>query len=182
MDTQTLLYIMTAFVVIAGLSLLLQLGMLVGIYRSAQPTDNRVATLVPKIEAIVPKLEALTPKVDGILTSSQAIVDQSRQHILDIVIKTNEVLDSSKRQLARIEDVVNDASGRAKVQLEHAELVLDDTMSRAHQTVAMVHNGISRPLREIQGVTAAIRATVAFLAQGSRPTPDAATHDDEMFI
>lgn len=182
MDTQTLLYITTTFGVIAGLSLLLQLGMMFGIYRTARQMEQKLATLIPKVEAMVPKVEALVPKVEGILGSSQAIVDQSRQHILDIVTKTNDILDSSKRQLAKIEEVVNDASGRAKVQLEHAEMVLDDTMSRAHQTVAMLHSGISRPLREIHGITAGLRTALAHLAKGTRPTPDAATHDDEMFI
>lgn len=182
MDNQTLLYIMTAFVVIAGLSLLLQLGMIFGIYRTAKATEQKLATLIPKVEAVVPKVEALVPKVEALLGSSQAIVDQGKQQILELASKTNDILDATKRQLVKVEEVLTDASGRAKVQLEHAELVLDDTMSRAHETVAMVHNGITRPLREIHGITAGFRTALAHLARGGRPTPDAATHDDEMFI
>jgi hypothetical protein len=182
MDNQALLYIMTAFVVIAGLSLLLQLFMLYGIFRSAKATEQKLAVLIPKVEGVIPKVEALVPKVESLIGSSQTAVDQSRQQIRDVAAKTHEILDLTKRQLVVVEGVLNDASSRAKVQLEHAELVLDDTMSRAHETLAMVHNGINRPLREIQGITAGVRTALAYLARGSRPTPDAATHDDEMFI
>lgn len=168
METQTLLYIMTAFVVIAGLSLLLQLGMLFGIYKTAKSTEKKVTALMPRVESL--------------LDSSQKIVDQSRQQILDMVTKTNEILDSTRRQLVKVESVLSDASERAKVQLERAELVLDDTMSRAHETVALVHNGITRPLREVHGIAAGIRTALAHLARGSRPSVDRATHDDEMFI
>ena len=182
MDNQTLLYIMTVFVVIAALSMLLQLGMLFGVYRAAKATEQKLATLAPKVEAIVPKVEALIPQVAAILTSSLAIVDQNKKQIFEIVKQTHDILDSTKRQLVTIEEVVNDASARAKVQLEHAELVIDDTMSRAHQTIAMVHNGVARPIREIQGISAGLRTALAHFARGNRPTPDAATHDDEMFI
>lgn len=168
MDTQWLLYIMTAFVVIAGISMLLQLGMLFGIYRTAKITEQKVTTLMPKVESVI--------------ASSQKVIDDSRQQVLDIVTKTNEILDSTKRQLVKIEEVVVDASARAKVQLERAELVIDDTMSRAHETVAMVHGGVTRPLREIHGVAAGVRAALSQLAKGSRPSVDRATHDEEMFI
>ena len=196
MDNQTLLYIMTAFVVIAGLSLLLQLGMLFGIYRTAKATERKVAALAPKVESLIPKIESLIPKVESLIPkveslianveslilSSQKIVDNGRQQIADIVGRTTEILDSTKRQLGKIEEVVNDASGRAKVQLEKAEMVIDDTMSRAHETVAMVHNGITRPLREINGIAAGVRAAMQHLARSSRPSVAQATHDDEMFI
>jgi hypothetical protein len=168
MDNQTLLYIMTAFVVIAGISLLLQLGMLFGIYRTAKSTEQKVTVLMPKIESL--------------LDSSQKVVDQSRQQILDIATKTNDILDSTKRQLAKVEEVLVDATGRAKVQLERAELVVDDTMSRAHETVAMLHTGITRPLREIQGIAIGVRAALGHLARGGRPSVAEATHDEEMFI
>jgi ElaB/YqjD/DUF883 family membrane-anchored ribosome-binding protein len=175
MDNQTLLNIMTAFVVIAGLSLVVQVVMLFGVYRSAKTTERKMATLAPKVEALLPQVELL-------LSSSQKMVDNGRQQILEIAARTNDILDGARRQLAKVEEVVNDASGRARVQLEHAELVLDDTLSRANETVAMVQNGINRPLREIQGITAGVRAALIYLARGNRPSPERATQDDEMFI
>ena len=168
MDNQWLLYVMTAFVVIAGISLLIQLFVMFGLYKTAKSMELASRPLLKKAEDLV--------------DASQKVIDQNRQQIIDVVTKANEILESTKRQMAKIEEVVADASGRAKVQLERAELVVDDTMSRAHETVAMVHGGITRPLREIHGIAAGIKATVAHLARGSRPTVAQAAHDEEMFI
>lgn len=168
MDNQTLLYFIAAFVVITGINLLIQVLMLFRLYKTAKSMEEKVAVVMPKIESL--------------LESSQKAVEQSRQQVLDIATKTNEVLDSTKRQLAKVEEVLADASDRARIQLERAELVIDDTMSRAHETVAMVHNGITRPIREVHGIAAGIRAAMAHLARGGRPSVAQATHDDEMFI
>ena len=116
-------------------------------------------------------------------------MEQSGRQITEITTRANDILesskdilDSAKRQLAIVEDVVGDAAGRAKVQMDRAELVLDDTLSRAHETIAVVHDGVMRPLREINGLAAGIRAALAALGRGNRPTPDRATSDEEMFI
>jgi ABC-type transporter Mla subunit MlaD len=189
MDQQTLLYIMTAFVVIAGISLFMQFVMIFGIYRTVKTTQQKVEeflpqvqSLIPKVQELIPKVQELFPKIHGILDSSQKTIEQSRGQILDITAKTNDLLDSTKRQMAKVEEVVNDATGRAKVQLERAEMVIDDTMGRAHETVALVHGGIMKPLREVHGVAAGLKAALNHLARNSRPSVDKATHDEEMFI
>ena len=65
MDQQTLLYVMTAFVVIAGISMLLQFVMILGIYRTAKATQQKV--------------DELAPKVHNLLETSQKAVEQSRE-------------------------------------------------------------------------------------------------------
>jgi ABC-type transporter Mla subunit MlaD len=175
MDQQTLLYIMTAFVIIAGIALLLQLGFIFGLYKTAKTTEQKVAAVLPKVEATLPKVEAL-------IASSQKTIEQGRQQITEVMGKANEILDTTKRQLAKVDEVVTDATTRAKVQLERAEMILDDTMSRAHETVSIVHHGIMRPVREIHGVIAGVRTALAHLARGNRPSVAQATHDEEMFI
>jgi len=175
MDQQTLLGIMTAFVVIAGISLVLQLVTLFLMYRTARGIEGKINELLPKVHALLPKMNSL-------LETSQKVVEQSKQQIADIASKTNEILDSTKRQLAKVEDLVTDATSRAKAQLERAEMVLDDTMTRTHETVAMVHSGVLRPLREVQGIAAGLRTALSVLMRGNRPSPAQATHDEEMFI
>jgi hypothetical protein len=39
-----------------------------------------------------------------------------------------------------------------------------------------------RPLREVNGIAAGVRAALNALARGNRPTVDRATSDEEMFI
>jgi len=168
MSEITLLYVMAAFVIISAIALCIQAGMLAGIYKATKQLQESVNPLIPKVESLVDK--------------ANTTVEQSGKQIAEITTRTNEILDSTKRQLAIVEEVVGDAAARAKVQMERVELVLDDTLSRAHETVSVVHDGIMKPLREINGITAGVRAALGSLARGNRPTVDRATSDEEMFI
>jgi ABC-type transporter Mla subunit MlaD len=168
MSETTLLYVMTAFVIISAIALCIQAGMLTAIYKTTKALEEKITPLVPKVESLVAK--------------ATSTVEQSGRQITDITTRANDILDSTKRQLAIVEEVVGDAAVRAKVQMERVELVLDDTLSRAHETVAVVHDGIMRPLREVNGIAAGVRAALGSLARGNRPTVDRATSDEEMFI
>jgi hypothetical protein len=175
MDQQALLIIMAVFVAVAAIALMIQAGMLFGIYKSSRAMQAKVETLAPKIEQLLPKIEALAD-------TSKAAVDESRVTISEISSKTNEILDITRRQLERVEDLLEDASSRALVQFDRAEMVVDDAMNRAQQTVTIVHEGIMKPIREINGVAAGLRAALQFFFRGGRPNPDQVTADDEMFI
>lgn len=168
MDQTTLLYVMTAFVIISAIALCIQAGMLVAVNKKTQALNEKITPLVPKVESLV--------------ESTKATVELSRKQIAEIATRANEILDSTKSQLAMVEDVVSDVTARAKVQMDRVELVLDDTLSRAHETVALLHSGVMRPLREINGITAGIKAALAFLGRGNRPNVSQATSDEEMFI
>jgi hypothetical protein len=175
MNETTLLYVMAAFVIISAIALCIQAGMLAGIYKTVKAMQETINPLVPKVESLVEK--------------TNAAVEQGGRQITEITTRANgilesskDILDSTKRQLAIVEDVVGDAAVRAKVQMERVELVLDDTLSRAHETIAVFHDGVMRPLREINGLAAGVRAALAAMARGNRPTPDRATSDEEMFI
>jgi len=168
MDQTTLLYVMTGFVIISAIALCIQAGMLFGLNKKTKDLHDQIAPLVPKVETL--------------LKTTQSTVEQSRQQIIEITAHTNEILKSAKHQMATIEEVVTDGAARAKVQMERVEMVLDDTISRAHETVAVVHAGILRPLREISGLTAGLRAALSYLARSNRPSVDRATSDEEMFI
>ncbi|HTC35094.1 MAG TPA: hypothetical protein VK724_17085 [Bryobacteraceae bacterium] len=175
MSETALLYVMAAFVIISAIALCIQAGMLAGIYKTTKQLQQAINPLLPKVESLVEKtnstVEQSGRQITEITTRANAILESSK-----------DILDSTKRQIAIVEDVVGDAAERAKVQMERVELVFDDTLSRAHETVAVFHDGVMRPLREINGLAAGIRAALASIARGNRPTPDQATSDEEMFI
>jgi uncharacterized membrane-anchored protein YhcB (DUF1043 family) len=168
MDQNSLLTVMTVFVVVAGLALLVQMGVMIGLYKAARSTEAKLASVLPQVEALV--------------QNSHRTLNQGREQLLEITGKSIEILDSVRVQMSRVDEVMADATHRARVQLEKAELVIDDTLNRAQQTVGLVHSGVLRPLREIQGVTVGVKAAIAHLARSSRPPVHQITHDEEMFI
>jgi hypothetical protein len=167
MDQQTLLTIMAAFVIISAIALIIQAGFLFGIYKGLKNLEEKTTPLIPKVDALV--------------EASRSAVTESRTQIHDISLKTGDILDVTRKQLARVDEVLEDAAVRARVQMDRAEMVLDDALNRTQETVAAVHSGIMKPLREIQGVQAGIRAAVNFLTRPRHNGP-VATADEEMFI
>ena len=168
MDQQALLIVMTVFVAVAAIALLIQAGMLFGVWKSAKAMEQQVAKLAPKVESLA--------------ETSRAAIDEGRASMKEITERTKEILDTTQRQLDRVDDVLEDAAARAKVQFDRAEMVMDDVMSRAQQTVAAVHGGVMKPIREINAVAAGIRAAIQYFMRGTRPNPDEVTADEEMFI
>jgi len=168
MNQDMLLAVLTFFVAISGLALLIQAFLLFGIYRTTKALQTEALSIMPQAKSILAKAETT--------------LDDSRKHIVEITAKANEMMDIGKSQLVKLDEVITDASSRAKVQLERAELVVDDTMSRVHHSVTSVHNGIIRPIREIQGITSGVRTALQHFLRGQRPSVAPATQDDEMFI
>jgi hypothetical protein len=168
MNQEMLLVVLTFFVAISGLALLIQAFLLYGIYRTTKSIQ---------VEAL-----SILPQAKSILAKAETTLDDSRRNIVEITAKANEMMDLGKSQLLKLDEVITDASSRAKVQLERAELVVDDTMSRVHHSVTSVHNGIVKPIREIQGITSGVRTALQHFLRGQRPSVAQATQDDEMFI
>jgi signal transduction histidine kinase len=167
-NVQILLIVMMVFVIVAAIALVFQAAMLYGVRKSALAMEQRVATLTPKVLALA--------------ESSQAAIDEARTGVAEIMERTKDILDTTRRQLTRVEDVLEDAANRARVQFDRAEMVVDDAMDRAQETIAVVHDGIMKPIREINGVAAGLRAAVHYFMRGGRPNPDQVTADEEMFI
>jgi len=167
MDQQTLLTVMTAFVIIAAVALIIQAAMLAGIYKASRGMQENVQRLMPKIE--------------GVLETSRQTIEDSRKQIADITSKTSEILETTRKQVHRIDEFLDDAAARARVQMDRAEMVLDDAMVRTQRTVAVVEGGILKPIVQIQGVAAGIKTALTFLMRG-RPNPEDAHSDEEMFI
>jgi hypothetical protein len=165
MDQNTLL---TIFVAIAAIALLMQFGMLLGLFLTARKLQNAIMPLIPQIEAII--------------LTTRRTVDSVSVHIEKIGTTSNAILDVTKGQIHKIDELLNDAAARAKVQMERAEMVLDDSMTRVQQTVTAVQSGVLRPIREVYGVLSGLRTALSFLGRGGRPTVDHATADEEMFI
>ncbi len=168
MDEHTLLILLTIFVALAAIAMLIQAGTLLGLLLVARKLQEKVTPLIPQIEGAV-----------GVTKRTVELVEK---HIDKIGTSSEAILDVTKQQLAKVDDLLSDASTRAKVQMERAEMVLDDTMTRVQHTVSFVQSGVLRPVREVHGILAGVRTALAHLSRGGRPTVDHATSDEEMFI
>jgi biopolymer transport protein ExbB/TolQ len=168
MDQQTLITVMTVFVIVAAIALIIQAVALVGVFMVMRQLRSRVFGLWPQLEEI--------------LASAKRTTQGAEKNLDNIGSASLKMLDLARDQLVKVDGLVNDASTRAKVQMERAEMVLDDTMTRVQSTVSVVQRGVLRPIREVHGVLSGVRTAINHLGKANRSTVDHATSDEEMFI
>ncbi|MBY0373279.1 MAG: hypothetical protein K2Q23_04750, partial [Bryobacteraceae bacterium] len=138
MDTNTLLWIIAAFVALAAFSMLGQALAMFGIYKRVKSIQDQVSPLVPRAEAV--------------LANAKETLEVTRKQVQEVSTRTTQILDTTKTQMARFDEAMTDVAARAKVQMDKAELVIDDTMNRVHETVTLVHSGVVKPIKEINGL------------------------------
>jgi len=175
MNQELLLYIMAGFVTISAIALCIQAALLYGIYRSSKAMQEQSASIMPQVRSILAKAEST-------LDQSRRSITELSGKFVEITDTASQMMDIGKAQLVKLDSVITDASDRALVQLERAEMVVDDTVTRVHDSVAAVHNGIMKPIREVKGVATGVQTAISVFMRGGRPSVAQATQDDEMFI
>lgn len=164
----TLLLLLTIFVIVAAVALLIQAAAMLGVLLVARDVRNKLLKLWPDIQQII-----------GV---SRRTVELVEKRVDKIGATSVEILDKGKQQVVKVDELLNDATTRAKVQMERAEMVLDDTMMRVQETVTILQTNVLRPVREVQGVWSGICTALQYLGRRTRSTVDHATSDEEMFI
>lgn len=168
MNQDSLVLVLTIFVGLVAVSQMATVFAVISLQRRAKELQQQVA--------------AFTPRAEALIATATETLEQSRRQIAEVSAKANEVLDSTKSQLAQVEGLLTEVTGRAKQQLDRVEMVLDDTLGRVQETVAILHNGVMKPLKEINGITTGIRTAITHMMRGGRPSVAQATQDEEMFI
>ena len=182
MNSEALLNLLTVFIGITTISFVAQAIAMFRTAKAVKEIKERVDALMPKAEKMIHNAEAILPKAEKLIQSAESIITDSRAQIAEITGRANDILTLTQTQLIRVDDLVADASERAKLQMDRAEAVMEDTITRVGNTVSTVQGNILRPIREISGVAAGLKAAVGHLLKGSPANVAQVTTDEEMFI
>jgi len=166
--------LLIVFIAVTAGAVLLQAGILVALYLAVRKSTVRMEALaaqvtskaLPTMETVQSLLVELRPKID--------------------VLSVN-VMESStlvRNQLGRIDATLTDALDRTRLQVIRADELLNRTMDRVEETSDAVHKTVLSPLRQVNGLMAAISTGVdVFLGQKRRhPRNGGGVPQDEMFI
>jgi hypothetical protein len=153
---------------LAALGLVVQALAALGMYRNIRRLREQVEPLVPEVREAI--------------ASARQTLASTQQRVEDLSAKTSQLLDSASRQLREFDAVRVEITERFRVQSERLELVADDAMSRFQEISTALHSGVMKPVREVSGLLAGVRAAFQTFLSGRRPAVDRATQDEEMFI
>ncbi len=168
MQSETALVLLAVAVAVSSLSLLAQAIASVRIYQSVRKLQEEVSPLIPRAKAV--------------LEQAESTLKQTAAELHESIEMAKGLMDSVQEQVNGVDQARRELAAQWRVQSERMELVLEDILSRVQEVVGVVHGTVMRPVREVSGMVAGVKAALHTLLLARRPTVDRATHDEEMFI
>ena len=167
---------LTIFVALTAIAILLQAGLLLGMYLTMRKSTERMEALASEVRTkVLPTLEQVQE------------LTEVRPKVTTIVANAEHATTVLRGQLERIDATVNDVVDRARLQIIRGDEMLTRTMDRVEQTTEIVQRTVVSPVRRVSGLMQGITVGLEyFFGRGRkngggrgerRPVPQ-----DEMFI
>jgi hypothetical protein len=166
--------LLKVFIAVTTIAVAVQAGILVALYVAVRNSTERMEALATEVKSkVLPTVE-----------TAQSIMEELRPKIEVMSTNFAESSDLLRNQLGRLDATVTDALDRARLQVIRADELLNRTMDRVEETSEVVHKTVISPLRQVNGLMAAISTGVdVFLGQKRRhPRNGGGVPQDEMFI
>jgi hypothetical protein len=166
--------LLKVFIAVTTIAVAVQAGILVALYVAVRNSTERMEALATEVKSkVLPTVE-----------TAQSIMEELRPKIEVMSTNFAESSDLLRNQLGRLDATVTDALDRARLQVIRADELLNRTMDRVEETSEVVHKTVISPLRQVNGLMAAISTGVdVFLGQKRRhPRNGGGGPQDEMFI
>ncbi len=163
----------TAFIIIAAVAIVVQMGILAALYAAVKKTTARTEALADQVE------KRVLPTLDGIQTLVVARRPQIEMMIDNLASATNTV----RSQVERLDATVNDVVDRARLQVIRADEIIGRTMDRVEETTDLVHHSVISPVRQLAGLVSGVTTALDFLLKKrTAERKNGEGTQDEMFI
>jgi hypothetical protein len=159
---------MAIAVLISSVALLCSALALVGIYLAVRRLESKVSPLVPQASEF--------------LVNTRATMDEALKQLHETGEKTQAVLTDLRAEVAGFSEARTDITNHVQAQIQRIELVLDDSLADIQEVVSVVHSGVIKPIREVNGLVTGVRTAFRSFFGGRRPSVAQATQDEEIFI
>ncbi len=166
--------LLITFIAVTAFAVLLQAGILVALYLAVRKSTEKMEALATEVKSkALPTMETV-----------QSLLVEMRPKIDVMTTNFSESSTLVRNQLGRIDAALTDALDRTRLQVIRADELLNRTMDKVEETSEIVHKTVISPLRQVNGLMAAISTGVeVFLGQKRRhPKNGAGVPQDEMFI
>ena len=148
------------FIVVTGLAVVLQAGVMVALYLSVKQTSARMEAMTSEVhKRAVPMLEKMTEAGANLSAASATL----------------------RAQLERVDSTVSDVLDRTRLQVIRVDEMVTRTLDRVEETSEVVQHTVISPVKQLAGLFAGVSSGLgAFF--GRRRQPQAERQDEELFI
>jgi len=146
-NTETLL---TIFVALTGFAVLMQACVLFAIFLSLRKTAKSIAdatedfkvTILPTVHSTRELLERISPQVITISTALSELTTKIQKESNGVSVSISEIMERVSRQTARLDQM------------------LTSGLNTVDQASEVVERAVAKPVRQVNGIMAAIRAVI----------------------
>lgn len=161
-----------AFIVIAAVAIVIQMGVMVGMYFQFKQTSEQMTRIVRDIDS----------RLSPILLRMNRILEDSEDRITSIVGDAAEITRIARGQAQKVDRVFTDAVERLRIQVVHADQILTGALEVIEDTGSRVRRTLTGPVMQVSAVLKGIKVGLDFIRGQQRRSPEAAAADDELFI
>jgi hypothetical protein len=162
------------FILLTALAVLLQAGILVGLYLAVRKTTERVEALTSQV----------TSRVLPTLETAQEMLVELRPRVLDIITNVEHSTRMARAQMERIDVTVSDIVDRTRLQVIRADELVNRTLDRVEEATDMVHRTVVSPIQKLSGILQGLSAGLEYFLGRKRrqPRDGMGVPQDELFI
>jgi methyl-accepting chemotaxis protein len=169
MQQETLL---TVFIAVTAAAVLLQAGILAGMFFAMRKTSAKVEALADEVKTkVLPTAEL-----------AHSMMTELRPKIENVVDNVSASTTVLRTQLERVDATLTDIVDRTRLQVIRADEFVNSTMDKLEETREAVQRTVVSPVRQISGLVYGVTAGVEAFFSRKRERNSVSVPQDEMFI
>jgi hypothetical protein len=164
--------VLTISVVVTGCAVLLQAGILVGMFIAMRKTSAKMESLAEEVKTkVLPAAEL-----------AQSMMTELRPKIVTLVDNVSVSTTVLRTQMERMDATLTDIIDRTRLQVIRADEFVNSTMDKLEETREAVQRTVVSPVRHISGLMHGVTAGVEAFFSRRRDRESVNVPQDEMFI
>jgi len=149
------------FIIVIGLAVVLQAGVMLALYLSVKQTSAHLETMLSELhKRAVPLMEKMGAAGENLAAASATL----------------------RTQMERVDTTLSDVLDRTRLQVIRADELMSRTLDRVEETTEMVQHTVISPVRQFAGLFSGITAGVGTFFGRRHATHSEESEDEELFI
>jgi len=164
--------LLIVFIVVTALAVVVQAGILAGMYFAMRKTSAKVESLAEEVKTkVLPTAEL-----------AHAMMTELRPKIENVVDNVSVSTTILRTQMERVDATLTDIIDRTRLQVIRADEFVNSTMDKLEETREAVQRTVVSPVRHISGLVHGVTTGLEALFSRRRERNSATVPQDEMFI
>jgi ElaB/YqjD/DUF883 family membrane-anchored ribosome-binding protein len=160
------------FIAVTAAAVLLQAGILAGMYFAMRKTSAKVESLAEEVKTkVLPTAEL-----------AHSMMSELRPKIATVVDTGSVSTTMQRTQMERVDATLTDIVDRTRLQVIRADEFVNTTMDKLEETREAVQKTVVSPVRQLSGLMRGVSAGFEALFSRRRERNSVSAPQDEMFI